>query len=323
MYDQHSSVQTVASVEEPAGGRAVWRDLQTKGYVVVPSFLSGPEIQFLIEAFESANSFANAATYRMVSSEVVEAFRPKLAQTVAAIGRETDLRVDLLTGSVYFAIKLGTDLGWHQDHESFYQFGDHYHYLNFYIPFKKPVREKSNLSVIPLDELAKRSPKVYERRKGKGACVASSFMGRTILQDHDRGGYSALSFNFDEIGVTPELGPGDLLLLRGDVFHKTQDTDTDRIAISFRMVNSKTIVRRSSLVSFGVSLEKFLLHSKNKYRRSRYQDWSQVFEEAHTSQLCADEYLSILNGIESRGDKQSQGSWMQFFRAFQRNWISS
>jgi hypothetical protein len=132
-----------------------------------------------------------------------------------------------------------------------------------------------------------------------------------------------LSCDFDEIGDTPQLEAGDLLLLRGDVFHKTQDTDTDRIAISFRMVNSKTIVRRSSLVSFGVSLEKLLLHSKNRYRRSRYQDWSRIFDEANKRELYADEYLSILKRIESTSDTLSQGSWGQFFRTFQKNWISS
>jgi hypothetical protein len=258
-----------------------------------------------------------------VQGEVYEAFAPKLAQTVATVKEHTDLRVDLVTGAVYFAIRLGTDLGWHQDHDSFYQFGEHYHYLNFYIPFKKPDRKKSNLCVIPLDELARRSPKAYKQRKGKGACVASRFMGRTILRDHDLGGLSLLSFDFDEIGDTPELGPGDLLLLRGDVFHKTQDTDTDRVAISFRMVNSKTIVKRSSLVSFGISPEKYLLHAKNKYRRSRYQAWSQVFEEARDNQLCADEYVSILTRIQSRNDWKSRGSWPDFLRTFKRNWMAS
>jgi hypothetical protein len=316
MLDE-ASVQAVKSLEEPLGARAQWRELQTRGYVVVRSFLSDAEVQFLIQSFDSASGFRDGG--RMVSAEVYEAFKPKLAQTVTAIEKETDLRVNLLTGAVYFAISLGNALGWHQDHDSFYQFGEHYHYLNFYIPFKKPAREKSNLSVIPFDELARRSLKAHNHRKGKGACVASAFMGRTILKDHDRGGLSVLPFDFDEIGETPELGPGDLLLLRGDVFHKTQDTETDRVAISFRMVNGKAIVKRSSLASFGISLYKFRVYSGNKHKRSRYQDWSQVFEEARNNQLSAAEYVSTLSHIQSRSDRKSSGSWREFFRAYKKN----
>jgi hypothetical protein len=317
-----NNARTLASTPLPASKETLdarWQDLQTKGYVVARSFLSQSEIDLLLHEFESASKFPTADTYKVVSQTVLDAFRQKLLDTTTAIARETDLRVNLPTGSVYFAISLGTDLGWHQDHESYYEFGEHYHYLNFYIPFKKPVPEKSNLSIVPLDALERRSASAFRKRKGKGACVAKPFLGMTIMQNHDRGGFSILPFNFDEIGISPELGAGDLLLIRGDVFHKTQDTETDRIAISFRMVNSQAVVRRKGLVTFGFSLHKFLAHAKNRYRRDRYQTWSKVFEEARKNEMSAEEYMAILKQVESRKDP-SGGSVSGFLRTLVKNW---
>jgi hypothetical protein len=322
MMDSLHTSKNVQSAKDAPTAQGQWHDLQTKGYVVVRSFLSQEEIALLLREFDSATEFPNATTYKVVSQAVIDAFKPKLLRTTASIATETDLRVDLPTGSVYFAISLGTELGWHQDHESFYEFREHYHYLNFYIPFKKPVPEKSNLSIIPLDALEKRSPKAFKQRKGNGACVALPFHGRTIMKDHDRGGFTVLPFDFNDIAISPDLGPGDLLLLRGDVFHKTQDTETDRIAISFRMVNSKVIVRRRGLVTFGLSLHKFLAHAGKRWRRDRYQTWSEVFVEAKKNELTADEYMSALHRVEKRG-YVPQGSWGQFLKTLAKNWVSA
>jgi hypothetical protein len=43
----------------------------------------------------------------------------------------------------------------------------------------------------------------------------------------------------------PNLAIGDALIMRGDCIHRTQDTLTNRTAISIRRVHTKTIVTKS------------------------------------------------------------------------------
>src|SRR5262245_24161979 len=112
--DNVHALKNVQSAKDAPTAQGQWHDLQTKGYVVVRSFLSQEEIALLLREFDSATEYPNATTYKLVSQAVSDAFRPKLLRTTASIATETDLRVDLPTGSVYFAISLGTELGWHQ-----------------------------------------------------------------------------------------------------------------------------------------------------------------------------------------------------------------
>jgi len=78
-----------------------------------------------------------------------------------------------------------------------------------------------------------------------------------VVRDDDQGGnLGTFDFDLSEIEETPHLRPGDLLPLRGDLIHRTQDSSTRRIAASIRYINSGTVVPGSSLVrgSFAKAL---------------------------------------------------------------------
>ena len=67
----------------------------------------------------------------------------------------------------------------------------------------------------------------------------------------DTGGAHLVDKEFDRLAQTLELDPGDLLLLRGDMIHRTQDTETDRVSLSFRAGNAETAVHRARLADGG------------------------------------------------------------------------
>merc|ERR1719401_983513 len=76
--------------------------------------------------------------------------------------------------------------------------------------------------------------------------------GRPFVRDDYRGGSVELPFHLDEIGETPHLRAGDALVMRGDLFHKTQDMETGRVNISFRLADFDLLQTREH---FQVSCE--------------------------------------------------------------------
>ena len=237
-----------------------------RGFVHVPNFLDQGEIEYLLRDFQRAVDAAPKNDYfRSVSGEVLRQVWPGCMEVAKTLQRVTGIEVDgVYDGGHYFANyrarpnpkpKAGGVLfPWHQDHENYYVSQNAFHYLNFYIPIKKPDPTKSNLTVIPFDRLQERSPRASELLLRRGATrIVRSLLGGWAIKDDDLGGkLCQLDCDPSEIEVTPHLQAGDLLLLRGDVLHRTQDAETQRVAVSFRMLNSKTNVSRKRLASGGI-----------------------------------------------------------------------
>jgi len=68
------------------------------------------------------------------------------------------------------------------------------------------------------------------------------------------------TFDANDLKESPELNSGDLLLIRGDLFHKTQDQKTRRIALSTRCIDGNT--------KMSVSKYKNLKVHENFYRNN-------------------------------------------------------
>ncbi|MEO1004884.1 MAG: phytanoyl-CoA dioxygenase family protein [Cyanobacteria bacterium J06638_38] len=265
-----------------------------RGFCYVPSFLTPTEVELLRQDFEAANTLENGNYHiRRVSNEAFDQISIKLKHCAELLCQQTGLMVDQLSRGVYFPnwkegktlVNLQHDqqhdqqkFPWHQDHESYFTLQNFSNYLNFYIPIIKPVDEQSNLSIIPLDKLAAYAPEVSQKIIHRGATrIVSSPQGDVILDD-DRGGIIAsLDFLVTNLEETPHLRTGDLLLLRGDVFHRTQDASTRRVAASFRMFNGDTTVNRSELARGGVVKTLMMLSNWKAYElRFRYFDQMQT-----------------------------------------------
>lgn len=172
------------------------------------------------------------------------AIRIKQANGPAVVRRPFDLHRDpkVVPGGV---------LNWHLDHFSYYLHEDHANWLICYMPILKPSSDLANLALIPYDVLLALDPTLADRVRGRGAmrfrCVeadtfdwfALRFPGQEIavgdwfaIDDYDDATMGwKIEINLEQHKVVPKLNARDLLIMRADVIHRTNDAGSDRISI--------------------------------------------------------------------------------------------
>jgi hypothetical protein len=231
-----------------------WKELETRGFVHIRRFLSQHDLDSCRADY--ADQPVDEANRNNAVSGASERATARLEQPVnelmALVKANTDIRVDCNLGAFYFATTRGV-FPWHQDYESYFVSQNHYNYLNLFIPVMKPRPDKSNLCLVPFDVLKRESPGTFQRVVGKGATMAFDLPDRQILFQADLGVAHVTRVPLDRLAFTPQLEAGDLLLLRGDILHRTEDGDTERVALSMRLGYSKTVVRRAKLADGGLA----------------------------------------------------------------------
>ena len=246
-----------------------WRDLETRGFVLIRSFLSEEEVRLCRADYAQQPVDPTNRNYGLspASQKAEERLLDRVREMLALVRSRTNLRVDLPIGGSYFATGRGIKFSWHQDHESFFAIQNHYDYLNFYIPIVKPRTDKSNLTIVPFDALERESPALFRKVVRGGASRFLPLGSREMIFLDDPGSVHVMKADLDRIAHTPLLDPGDLLLLRGDVIHRTQDAETERVALSFRAASSETLVRRSRLVAGGLYKAVMMVNNVATYER--------------------------------------------------------
>jgi hypothetical protein len=234
---------------------AEWHEIQTKGFVVVPSFLSPGECEELVAEFRGV---ANDPTgrnpnynLRSLRAETRKRLKPRILAVAAQVAACTTTKVDVVRGSNYYASELGIKFPWHNDHDSYFFSQDFINYLNYWIPIQKPDKQRSGICLAPFDALTERFPELATWASGNGSIVARQRKDRTIFYDSDRLESFEIPGFLDEVAATPEVAAGDLIVMRGDLLHRTQDLDTDRIAISLRTLSSQSTISRSRMTQMG------------------------------------------------------------------------
>ncbi|OEH48583.1 hypothetical protein lpari_00418 [Legionella parisiensis] len=95
--------------------------------------------------------------------------------------------------------------------------------------------------------------------------------------------------NINHFSFTPHLEAGDLLMMRGDMLHCTQDTETDRVAISIRLIHSKSIIIKQKLIECGFYKLRMLLKNSELFLALL-----DCFEERGRNELTASEVMDYL-----------------------------
>lgn len=274
----------------------VLKELESRGFVVLPSFLSPEEV----DAFRqdhAAQPVGGNQNYKVknASAQANARLGVLVQRVLDDVARQTDLRVNAPQGAAYFATgpSTGLNFAWHQDHESYFVLQNHYDYLNFYIPIVKPRPDKSNLSIVPFDTLARESPRTSRALIRGGAARFVRLFGMTIAILDDSGRVRRIDVDLDRIAHTPQLRAGDCLLLRGDVVHRTQDAETERVAMSFRAATTHATVNRARLASG--SWEKVVMMSRNS---RGYERMFRAFEATGRDEMTLDELMAAMKAIE-------------------------
>jgi hypothetical protein len=145
----------------------------------------------------------------------------------------------------------GGALNWHLDHFSYFLFGDHKNWLICYLPVFKPVPDMANLAILPDHVVKQFDPDLHRRIQGRGAlrfrCVEPDTIGWFKLRFPDEelaiGDWFAIedlddstpgwkiTVDLERQKVVPQLNAYDLLIMRADVIHRTNDAGCNRISV--------------------------------------------------------------------------------------------
>lgn len=242
------------------------RAIDLNGFVVIRDFLDKEEINTIVNDYNESKSRAKNANYPIsyAGQEVFNLLQDKILSLSESVGKVTSSHVDTDQGSIYFSINRGINFGWHQDHESFFMNQNHIDYLNFYMIIIKEKREEANLNVVPFARLKAKSPEYYNMLVGSGANRYEIKDGQTHIYSDETGKkIGVIPYDLATLAETPKLNVGDLLLLRGDSIHSTQPSDSARVALSVRMVNSKNRLSLKRMVKGAKA--KMVTMTKNRH----------------------------------------------------------
>jgi len=176
-----------------------WADLRTKGFVHAKAFLSDSELSRVSDDYRAQAVKARTnGNYDapLASPLLTRSLDAKVAAVCDALRTATGLRADLTVAGIYFSTEKGVNFAWHQDHESYFIYQQHSHYLNFYMPIVKPDPECTNLCLVPFDALEQRLSRAdYQRLVGSGAARFLPDGGRTLVSDDEHGEQYELPLN--------------------------------------------------------------------------------------------------------------------------------
>lgn len=222
-------------------------DLLDKSFCVVRNFLDSNDIETIKKDFDiiKGDKFLNPNFNILPVGKKIDLalVLEKIKNISQEITDSIDIRTDYSSTPVYFSIAHGVNFGYHQDHESWFLYGNHEHYLNIWVPIIKPSTQLTNVIVLNFKKLIEDHPELsFLKNYG-----ATNFEGgrNSYIQDDNTGQRINLDFDLDSYAECPELEAGDALIMRGDAIHKTQDTLTDRVAISARRLLTTSTIHKS------------------------------------------------------------------------------
>lgn len=222
--------------------------LGTRGFAVVRGLLGQEELERLRVAFSTARR-ADVAIYAAFEPgpEETRWVADRIEKLLPELRDATTLRTDRVARRGVFFATEHTNLDWHTDYKSDYLFQGHRDHVTIWMPIVKPSRDRSGLSLIPIDRLRERDERVHRILENRGA---ARYEGG-VLRYEDRGADLSVpcSFPLEEIAESPALAEGDALLVRSDVLHRTQDTETSRVSLALRALHGGHELTASRLLS--------------------------------------------------------------------------
>lgn len=250
-----------------------FRDLETKGFIVIKKFLPDSLTDLIREEYQrrhrQSSDYKNNKYQTLSISSVDWKTKARIESIFVDITRTTNLNINCVMPRAAYLSNQLIDFPWHQDHEPFYSWQDMYNAINCWIPIIKDDPQRSGIDIVPHDILLKKYPHFFtDHVVGRGAKKFYNMsIDTTIMFDDYHGGTLKLPFNLNDLSITPEVAVGDMLIIRQDVIHKTQDTDSGRVAVSIRCNDDNGILTRSHFLKSCISKEKIMNNNKDWYDR--------------------------------------------------------
>lgn len=251
-------------------------DLETRGFVVVQNFLNAQEINEIMNSHtEIMDQYYNSGSanrnYPVLRAAIPATILDKAKLILSVLNQKTNLKtnkIPVLEGIVDYLDNSLIEFGWHQDHENYFKWQNAYNDLNFWVAVNKSNSNESGLDVVPHDKLADKIPTLFnEHILGKGAKYFNPATdNNTFADDTETGELLLLPINLDDIKETPSISSGDLLLLRGDLIHRSQKRTIPRLAIGFRAINTNQIINKEKFYSGSHKKQSMILKNLESYK---------------------------------------------------------
>lgn len=258
--------------------------LETRGFLVIHKFLTQTEVNSLNWGYlqikenipssgNQKHNYADFAKLFGVPNKLTAIIAPKIKTVCEKIVANTNIKlnfdVNQLSG-FYADLNFingndGNDstLVWHQDQGAWTYHQQSYDYINFYVMVDKVDPTITNLSVIPQDILKLKVPNQIEKILRHGAQRFFPNKDYTLVKNDDSGEEFSIPININNIAEHPNLLPGDVLLVRGDIIHKSQDNIAPRTAASFRVFDN-SIINKQKLLSGGKEKQDYLANNRER-----------------------------------------------------------
>jgi hypothetical protein len=230
------------------------KDLMTKGFFNAAGWFDAEDVQELLIMYRAGVPLQHGEypTGMQTYTTIPERVQEKIRKLISMVNSETDLEIHDVAPVKTLYLSSRKLLDWHQDHESYYKTGDHYHYINVYAPLHKPEPTKTNLCVVPMDKLKDACEPLHDACFGTGAAVYLHAQGepkRVLRIDDAVGTVDLYDCDLEQVMEAPQLRAGDALVIRGDVVHRTEDVQTERIVLSLRLEGKHSRFRISNLLT--------------------------------------------------------------------------
>lgn len=243
-------------------------DLTTKTYHIERNFFTPDVINSFLCEYSKRETYTPFNKYyatiptdpQWIESEIGGIVR----NITSKITKETGIRCDCTISSAFLSIKHGVNFGWHQEHDKQYQSlidtDDYLNFINIWVPLIKPDKMQSNLDVIDMSKLVKLCPEAHQL-VGRGATNLMPKHDHTVIRSGCGKEDFIIPFNIESIKQTLEVEVGDAIVMRGDCIHKTQDTQTERVALSLRRINGDLDMYSRQVVANAHKLQHYVDNS--------------------------------------------------------------
>lgn len=245
-------------------------NLETMGFCVIKNFFEENEIELLKRNYYAILTDNNKNyNISIPSNDAISTIILRLDSIIDTVKQSTSIVVDTYTNEAMYTDTSRINFDWHQDHESFYVLQQSYNYINCYIPIIKPNKATGGLSLIPMNSLKEQHPLFFDKIFNNGAQQINK-EENDILRVYNAETNETYRYQFDieTASVSPELEVRDLLLIRGDVIHKTQDTTDHRVALSIRYTDGNCAVDKSKVFAMTSNKKKeMIMNNQKRYKK--------------------------------------------------------
>jgi ectoine hydroxylase-related dioxygenase (phytanoyl-CoA dioxygenase family) len=231
-----------------------YRDIEERGFLHLKNIISPEDVGKLVDEYRGAGEVSNKKyNNKRVTPASRDILRPYYLKIMSELSAQTSLTLNRLVDSGCYFSTNDWIHDWHQDSLTYFFYQSHKDFVIIWTPIIKPTPALGNLSVFPYDEFKKADAGIFVGRRHKGAASFHHNGERSVFQLSDAAEDSLLKvgFNLNDRQVTPEVAVGDVVVMQGDLFHRTQAEGRDRVAISLYGLNQDTVLTRENFERRG------------------------------------------------------------------------